>query len=247
MRSQAFFSRLFRVIRSYANALVSSVEDPEKVLEQAVMDMERDLVRLRQTAAEVTASQRRLEAKTRSASDEAEGWKRRAELALRAGDEGLAREALARKNTASERHGLLEAQLAAQARAADTVVGHARVLESRLAEARAKRDTLKVRAKGARSAAAVQDLVAGLDSSSALAAFERMEDKVLAMEAAAEGTAALGPAGDSLEGRFRSLEAGNSMDDELEQLKREMEERELPEPIEVQAEQGRYDNVFRRN
>lgn len=57
------FERVVRVAKSYANALVSSVEDPEKVLDQAVEDMQNDLIRLRQGAAEVTASEKRMQAK----------------------------------------------------------------------------------------------------------------------------------------------------------------------------------------
>lgn len=57
------FERVVRVAKSYANALVSSVEDPEKVLDQAVEDMQNDLIRLRQGAAEVTASEKRMKAK----------------------------------------------------------------------------------------------------------------------------------------------------------------------------------------
>ena len=57
------FERVVRVAKSYANALVSSVEDPEKVLDQAVEDMQNDLIRLRQGAAEVTSSEKRMQAK----------------------------------------------------------------------------------------------------------------------------------------------------------------------------------------
>lgn len=42
---------------------MSSVEDPEKILDQAVEDMQGDLIRLRQAAAEVTASEKRMQAK----------------------------------------------------------------------------------------------------------------------------------------------------------------------------------------
>lgn len=64
VRVQAnLFERVVRVAKSYANALVSSVEDPEKVLDQAVEDMQNDLIRLRQGAAEVTASEKRMQAK----------------------------------------------------------------------------------------------------------------------------------------------------------------------------------------
>lgn len=76
---------------------MSAAEDPEKILEQAVEDMQNDLIRLRQAAAEVTASQKRLQNKYELAQKTADDWYRRAELALSKGDEELAREALSRK------------------------------------------------------------------------------------------------------------------------------------------------------
>lgn len=40
-------------MQSYANAIISSFEDPEKILEQAVLDMNNDLVKVRQATAQV--------------------------------------------------------------------------------------------------------------------------------------------------------------------------------------------------
>ncbi len=76
---------------------MSSAEDPEKILDQAVEDMQGDLIKLRQAAAEVTASQKRLQNKYELAQKTADDWYRRAELALTKGDEELAREALSRR------------------------------------------------------------------------------------------------------------------------------------------------------
>jgi phage shock protein A len=45
------FNRLGRVIGSYANSLVSAAEDPEKILDQTVIEMQEDLVKMRQASA----------------------------------------------------------------------------------------------------------------------------------------------------------------------------------------------------
>eukprot|EP00887_Chlorella_sp_A99_P004429 scaffold30.g4429.t1 len=224
------FSRLVRVIKSYASSAVSSLEDPEKILDQAVEDMQADLIKLRQGAAEVTASQKRLQAKYEDAQRLADDWYRRAELALSKGDEELAREALTRRKSFQACEGghrrtgdnatMLKQQLEQQAKAVDTLIGNMRVLENKLAEAKMKKDTLKARAQSAKSAAAISDMVAGLSTSSAVAAFEKMEDKVLAMESAAEAATML-VAPDNLESKFRALE-GSAVDDDLDQLKRKL-------------------------
>jgi hypothetical protein len=80
---------------------VSAAEDPEKILDQAVADMQGDLIRLRQAAAEVTASQKKMQNKYEQAAATADDWYRRAELALSKGDEELAKEALTRRKAFS--------------------------------------------------------------------------------------------------------------------------------------------------
>jgi phage shock protein A len=53
--------RFFRVVSSNINNVISNLEDPEKVLDQAVVDMQNDLVKIRQSYAEISATQKRSE------------------------------------------------------------------------------------------------------------------------------------------------------------------------------------------
>lgn len=171
---------------NYTSHAVSSAEDPEKILDQAVEDMQNDLIRLRQAAAEVTASEKRMQAKYEQAQKTADEWYRRAELALSKNDEELAREALSRRKAFQDNANMLRSQLEQQGKAVETIIGNMRVLESKLAEAKMKKDTLKARAQSAKSARAINDMLAGLNTSSALGAFEKMEEKVFSLEAEAE-------------------------------------------------------------
>lgn len=222
VRVQAnLFERVIRVVKSYANSVVSAAEDPEKILDQAVEDMQNDLIRLRQAAAEVTASEKRMQAKYEQAQKTADEWYRRAELALGKNDEDLAREALSRRKAFQDNATMLKSQLDQQSKAVETIVGNMRVLETKLAEAKMKKDTLKARAQSAKSARAINDMVAGLNTSSAVGAFEKMEDKVLSMEAEAEAATLL-VAPDNLESKFRELEGGNNVDDELAAMKAQL-------------------------
>lgn len=147
----------------------------------------------------------------------ADEWYRRAELALQKGDDDLAREALTRRKAYAAQAESMEAQLAAQAKAADTLITNTRALEAKLVEAKSKKDTLKARAKSAAASKAVSDMVAGLNTSNAAVAFERMEEKVLALEGEAEATAALA-APDDVDKRFALLEGGG-VDDDLARMK----------------------------
>lgn len=218
--SANLFQRLGRVIGSYANSLVSAAEDPEKILDQTVVEMQEDLVKMRQASAQVVASQKQLENKYKQAQATADDWYRRAELALSKGDEELAREALARKKSYQDNADSMAANLEQQKDAVEKLIANTRFLEAKMAEAKSKKDTLKARAASAKSNQEVQNLIAGVSTSSALSAFEKMEEKVMMMESQAEATGLL-TAGSDLEDKFKALEGG-TVDDELSAMKSKM-------------------------
>ena len=108
------FDRLSRLIRANLNAFVSDAEDPIKILDQSVADMQEDLVKLRQAVAMAIASQKRLENQANQAKEQIKNWFTRAELALKKGEDDLAREALSRKKTFQETYESLSTQFQTQ-------------------------------------------------------------------------------------------------------------------------------------
>ncbi|PIN21638.1 hypothetical protein CDL12_05674 [Handroanthus impetiginosus] len=213
------FDRFARVVKSYANALISTFEDPEKILEQSVIEMNDDLIKMRQATAQVLASQKQLENKYKAAQQASEDWYRRAQLALGKGEEDLAREALKRRKSYADNANALKAQLDQQKSVVDNLVSNTRLLESKIQEAKSKKDTLKARAQSAKTATKVSEMLGNVNTSSALSAFEKMEEKVLAMESQAEALNQL--TSDELEGKFALLET-SSVDDDLASLKKEL-------------------------
>ncbi|NJM97806.1 MAG: PspA/IM30 family protein [Phormidesmis sp. RL_2_1] len=211
------FDRVSRVVRSNLNAAVSSAEDPEKILDQAIVDMQEDLIQMRQAVAKAIASQKRVEQQANKAQSAATEWQRRAQLALQNGKEDMAREALVRKKTQAETAAALKNQLDQQAASVDTLKRQLIALESKISEAKTKKDMLKARASAAKANEQLQKSVGSLGTSSAMSAFERMEEKVLMMEASGQAAAEL--AGADLESQFASLESGSDVDDELAALK----------------------------
>ena len=163
------------------------------------------------------ASQKQLDNKYKQAQATSDDWYRRAQLALQKGDEELAREALKRRQSYQQNAEGMKAQVAAQKEAVDKLIQNTRVLEQKMAEAKSKKDTLKARAKSTAASKQVAEMTQGLNTSNAVVAFERMEEKVLALEGEAEATAQL-VAPDDLEKKFASLEGG-SVDDDLAKLK----------------------------
>jgi phage shock protein A len=161
-----------------------------------------------------------VEAKYKQAQITADDWLKRAELAVSKGEDELAREALKRRKAYQEQADGMKMQLEAQQKAVDQLIANTRVLEGKLAEARSKKDTLKARAASAKTSKQVQEMMGSLNTSNAVVAFDKMEEKVIAMEAESEAVGML-VAGDGLESKFAQLETG-TVDDELAALKKGM-------------------------
>ena len=220
LRVMGLFDRLSRLVRANANAAVSGMEDPVKILDQSVADMQSDLVKLRQAVALAIASQKRLSNQAEQAEAQSKTWYERAELALKKGEEDLAREALTRRKTFQETATSLGAQVQSQVGQVDTLKKSLVALEGKIAEAKTKKDMLKARAQAAQAQQQLQSAVGSIGTNSAMAAFERMEEKVEAMEATGQAAAEL--AGTDLESQFAALEGGNDVDDDLEALRNQL-------------------------
>lgn len=215
----AFISRLSRVVRANANALVSSTEDPAKILDQALMDMQSELVNLRRAVAMAELSQKSMETQLQEARRQADQWYDRAYTVLQQGNEPLAREALVRCKPYEETAQTLARQMESQAGQLEALKRNLLTLEGRIAQAQAKRHALRARIQSVQArkhlgwdgAAATSAATSAPDS--AMDAFERMEEKVEAMEAGTATGAYPFPAlsGDwesvDVEARFQELKA----------------------------------------
>ena len=211
------FDRMWRVIRANINSLVGAAEDPEKILEQSVMDMQEDLIQLRQAVAQAIASQKRSERQYAQSESAALEWYQRAQLALQKGEENLAREALTRRKSYQETATAIKTQLEQQSVIVTKLKENMRVLEGKIVEARAKKDMYIARARSAKASERLNEMMGNLNTGSALKAFDSMEEKILQMEARSEAIAALGT--NDLEKKFLSLEGAGDIDAELAAMK----------------------------
>lgn len=186
------------------------------------------MVKVRQSYAEITATQRRLLKQKEQAEAVGEDWYKRAQLALKAGNEGLAREALTRRQQQLDQVESLTQQINAQAAAIDKLYEGMQILEKKILESKAKKEQMVARARTAQSTQKVNDMLSGITGKTSMDAFTRMEEKVEALEAAAEvsaemasvdGKALPGSAESMIEREFKLLEASSSVDDELKKLK----------------------------
>jgi len=209
--------RILRVIRANFNNLIGQAEDPEKVLEQAVEEMQQDLIQLRQAVAQAIATQKRTERQAAQAETTAQEWYNRAQLALSNGDDNLAREALTRRKSYQETAKAMRTQLTQQSTVVSKLKENMRALESKISEAKTKKDLYIARARSAQASHKINEMLGNMGTGTALSAFERMEEKVMQLEAQSEAIAELGSS--ALEKRFASLEGGNEVNSELAAMK----------------------------
>lgn len=214
------FDRLSRVVRANLNDMVSKAEDPEKMLEQAVSDMQEDLVQVRQAVARAIAEQRQTEQKYSKDQSEANKWEQRAKLALSKGDETLAREALKRKKDCTETAAILKNQLDQQTVQVDSLRKNLIALESKISEAKTKKNMLVARSRAAKANEQIQKTLGSINTSSSVDAFERMEEKVMQLEASSQAIGEI--TGSDMERQFAALESGSDVEDELALLKAQM-------------------------
>ncbi|PMB24690.1 phage shock protein A [Fischerella thermalis CCMEE 5205] len=210
--------RIGQVIRANINSLVRSAEDPEKVLEKTVLEMQDNLVQLRQAIAAAIASQKRTERQAAQAQSAALEWYRRAQLALQQGNETLAREALTKRRAYQETATALLHQIEEQSSVVARLKKDMRSLELKITELKTKKDMYIARARSAEASVKLQELLEGVSGTSSLNAFERMEEKVLQLEAQKEAIAVTGT--DELEKRFADLES--EVDADLLEMKAQL-------------------------
>lgn len=194
------FDRAFRALRANLNGMVNQAEDPEKILEQALVEMESNLLQLQQAVAQAIATQKRTERQSAQAKTTAQEWYSRAELALRKGDEEAARQALNRRQTALESAQTMDNQLSQQRQVVVSMKENMHRLEAKIAEAKTKKDLYIARARSAEASRRLQEMIGG----GTMAAFDQVEQRVLDLEARSEAMQELNS--DPLERQFAALE-----------------------------------------
>lgn len=213
------FDRAFRVLRANLNGVVSQAEDPEKMLEQTLLEMQDNLMQLRQAVAQAIATQKRTERQSAQAQTLAQEWYNRAELALQKSDEERARQALTQRQSYLESAYMMDAQIEQQRGIVAQMKDNMRQLEVKIAEAKTKKDMYVARARSAAASKRLQEMMA---TGGSMAVFDQMEQKVMELEAQSEALAELNT--DPLERQFAALEGGSgAVDRELAAMKQRLD------------------------
>lgn len=218
------FDRFATMLRSNINDLISRSENPEKMLNQLILDMRSQLDKARQQVAQAIADEKKLEADALQMKKSADDWERRAMLAVREGRDDLAKQALMRYNESLQGAQQLHETWQKSKQETDSLKASLRQLNEKIEEAKRKKNILIARARRAEATQRIQDTLAGMGDKSAFESFERMQEKIEASERKALASAELQQefTGDNLAREFEQLEYHGSSDQQLLELKAKM-------------------------
>ncbi|MFN9213073.1 MAG: PspA/IM30 family protein, partial [Gemmatimonadota bacterium] len=221
------FDRLATLLKSNINDLISSAENPEKMLNQIIVDMRDQLVKAKQQVASAIADEKRLEDQVRQEAKLAQDWEQRAMLAVQQGRDDLARQALMRQSEHATHAQTLEATWQQHRLETEKLKASLRDLNDQIEEAKRKKNLLLARQRRAEAQKRIAETMSGLSEKSAFEAFARMEEKIEQNERQIKASAEIDEefSGDRLLKDFKSLEitaGGAGADARLLALKQQM-------------------------
>jgi phage shock protein A len=212
--------RLSTMIKSNVNDLIDSMQDPAQEIDQMVRDMEESAREARSEVATCMAEEKRLSKRIETLTAEAKSWEDKAAMAVRAGDDALAREALARKAEKETERAETQKSLQEQEVYVDQLAVGLKALDARVKDVKLRQGSLREKARASkRGGSAVSTKTSAFDD------FERMSSKIDAVEAEASlGDELSGrtPASLEAERKLKEMSEKNSMDDALAELKKKL-------------------------
>ena len=212
------FTRFSDIVNSNINAILDKAEDPEKIVRLMIQEMEDTLVEVRSAAARSIADKKDLNRKLEALDGETREWDDKAELAMRKGREDLAKAALVEKSRVSAASEAIKQDYLAVDEGLAKLNDDIARLEAKLEDAKARQKALLARHKTANSRLAARRKIYDYKIDDAMVRFEQYTRRIDDVEGRIEAYD-LGLPKD-LNHEFASLEAEESVQKELDELKR---------------------------
>ena len=221
------FDRLATVLKSNINDLISKSENPEKMLNQIIVDMRDQLAKAKQQVAAAIADEKRLRDQTDAEFKQSQDWEKRAMLAIQEGRDDLAKQALVRQQEHMSHAQQLQVTWEAHKTETESLKNSLRDLNDKIEEAKRKKNLLLARQRRAEAQQRIAQTMGSLDEKSAFEAFARMEERIEQNERQIKATVEINEefSGDKLQNEFKQLEksaGGLNADRALLELKQKM-------------------------
>lgn len=221
----SIFERLFRIGKANVNAAVDKLEDPVKIIDQVLRELDEDVEKVTAAVTSQMAVEKRFERELKEAEELVAKRDSQARQALVAGNEELAREALADKAKQVEKRDKVQESYDRAKATADKLREQLRDLKARVTDMKDQRSTLIAQAEAAKAQQKINSTMKGVGTNDVGATFNRMEEKIKKMHDEADAAFELANEDKSLDQKFEEqlkTSKSNAVDDELAALKAEL-------------------------
>lgn len=218
----AIFERISDLVRANINDLIDKAEDPEKMVKQIIIDMEDQLKKATQGLGTAMGSLNQVKKQLENAQEQSKVWQNKAKACLEQGNEELAKQALANKVNQDKMVAQYQEMSDSMEAQVNEIKSQIDVLKQKLEEARSKQAMLVARSQMADAKTQMAKTLGNMDSKSAFAKMDKMERKIEQKEADANAFSEISGVQESENDPFAKMDKENSINDELEKLKQDM-------------------------
>ena len=218
------FSRIADILAANINDLIDKAEDPEKMVKQLIIEMDEQVEEATKALGQAMGSQKVAAMELADAKAQAADWNDKAKLALKAGNEDLAKKALDAKVGVDQQVEALQANYDVITENVDKLKSQVENLKMKLDEARSRQNVLIARSKMADAAQKTAVTISSATTDSAFAKLDAMERKIMEKEATAEAFATINSSEIIIddEEEFKKLKHEADVNDQLAALKAEL-------------------------
>lgn len=238
----SFFRRLFRIGRAEAHAALDKLEDPVKMIEQILRELDADIAKVTAAVTTQMAVEKRFERELKETVETIEKRDQQARKALEMGDEELARQALQDKKRHVQKRDVLQANYDQAKATSEKLRKQLQDMKNKVEEMKVQKSTLIAQAQAAQARKKISQTMSGVGDSDLVASFERMEEKIKQMHDEANAAQELADEGKSIDEKFNEmlrLSGDSEVEDELAALKAEIQNKQaVPDSSEKQQNGG---------
>ena len=209
------FKRIHDIFSSNVNHALDKMENPSKMIRYSITQMEETLEKAKESATETLCTIKGREKALEEYKASETRWEIRAQMAVKKGDDALAKEAIAERQSIATKINELETELVTLKEISASQQTQITKLTEKLQEVKAKERTLVARAEHAKEKLEMEKQINSFDCSDAVKRFNEMEEKVERLEA----QASIASEANKTEASFVNMEQDASIEAEFNELK----------------------------
>lgn len=220
-------SRFKDIMSANINALLDKAEDPEKMIDQYLRNLESDLGKVKAETASVMAEEQRSKRELDECTSDIDKFQQYAQKAVMAGNDNDAKQFLEKKNQLVKQQALLQQSFGLASENAKKMRQMHDKLVSDIGELNSRKDSIKAKMAVAKAQQRINKINSGFsDAQNSISAFDRMEAKADKMLDEANAMAELNQSSsdsnvDNLTEKYDTMET-SAVDDELAVLKAQL-------------------------